>query len=53
MIQNTFTLQNDLLQVSLTDSRDHEQAQGLGGVVGLLEMEKLKFQDPGKRSLDR
>jgi hypothetical protein len=35
------------------DSRDHEQAQGLGGVVGLLEMEKLKFQDPGKQSLDR
>jgi len=38
--------------VSLTGSRDHERAQGLGGEEGLLVVETLTFQDQEKQSLD-
>lgn len=38
--------------MSLTGSRDHEQAQGLGGEGGLLVVETLMLQDQEMRSSD-
>lgn len=51
MGQNTFTLEHALLLVTLTGSRDREQAQELGEEGGLLGVEILMFQDQGKQRL--
>lgn len=51
MVQNTFSLEDGLLLVSLTGSRDHEQVQELEEEADLSGVGTLMFRDQGMLNL--